>query len=132
MIDEIRLTESSVWYTEQSEKEDVYCEGWNDCNRGWMQRIEKMPRVGEWTPCSEDMPAEHESIFARFKGTSKWMKGMFEKRSDDVIVTVKFTDGTRKTMAMHTTDGEWRTSDLPVHHEVIAWKPLPPAYKEGE
>lgn len=94
--------------------------------------IEFAPKVGEWIPCSEDMPAEHESIFARFKGTSKWMKGMFEKCSDDVIVTVKFTDGTRKTMAMHTTDGEWRTSDLPVHHEVTAWMPLPEPYKEGE
>ena len=84
----------------------------------------------DWIPCSEDMPAEYESVFARFKGTSKWMEGMFEKCSDDVIVTVKFTDGSRKTMAMHTTDGEWRKSDLPIR-EVIAWMPMPEPYKEG-
>lgn len=104
--------------------------GWNQCNRSWIKTIEEQPRVDQWIPCSEDMPAEYESVFARFKGTSKWMEGMYEKCSDDVIVTVKFTDGSRKTMAMHTTDGEWRTSDLPVR-EVIAWMPMPKPYKEG-
>lgn len=104
--------------------------GWNKCNSEWWEIVTEQPRVDQWIPCSEDMPAEHESVFARFKGTSKWMNGMFEKCSDDVLVTVKFTDGSRKTMAMHTTDGEWRTSDLPVR-EVIAWMPMPESYKEG-
>ena len=78
-----------------------------------------------WIPCSERLPEEHESIFARYKGTDKWIDGMFEKISDDVMVTVEFENGERKTMTLHTFDGEWNTRDKIVKVKVIAWQPLP-------
>lgn len=38
-----------------------------------------------WIPVSERMPEEHDSIFARLKGTSKWNEAMFERTSYKVI-----------------------------------------------
>ena len=42
----------------------------------------------------KDLPKEHDSIFARLKGTAKWNPHMFEKISDHVDVTVELLDGT--------------------------------------
>ena len=44
----------------------------------------------EWIPVSKKMPGERDSMFAKFKGTDKWKKGMFEKISKDVLVTILF------------------------------------------
>lgn len=94
--------------------------------------IDEQPTVGEWIPCSERMPEEYESIFAKFKGTDQWRRAMFEKMSDNVNVTVEFEDGTRKTMKGYTVDGKWKP-DTAVKCKVIAWRPLPKPYQpEGE
>lgn len=84
-----------------------------------------------WIPCSERLPKEHDSIFAECKGTNKWNEAMFEKISDDVNVTVKYENGTVKTMTTHTIDGKWKIDSI-VKCEVIAWQPLPQSYKAGD
>lgn len=88
--------------------------------------------INGWIPCSEYMPEEHDSMFAELKGTDKWHDGMFEKRSDDVNVTVEFEDGTRKTMTMHTTDGKWKNDLKWIKHKITAWMPLPKPYEGGQ
>lgn len=93
--------------------------------------IKEQPKIGEWIPCSERMPPEHNSIFANLKRTHKWCVGMFEKRSDEVNVTVEFTDGTRMTKTSHTEDGKWKVDRYP-ECEVIAWMEKPEPYKESE
>ena len=85
-----------------------------------------------WIPCSERLPEEHDSMFAKLKGTDKWSDAMFEKISDDVNATVEFEDGTRKTMTLHTNDGKWNTNNRIVKFNVIAWQPLPQPYKERD
>ena len=85
-----------------------------------------------WIPCSEQLPEEHDSMFAKLKGTDKWSDAMFEKISDDVNATVEFEDGTRKTMTLHTNDGKWNTNNRIVKFNVIAWQPLPQPYKERD
>lgn len=82
-----------------------------------------------WIPCSVRLPEEHDSIFAKLKGTDKWYDAMFEKISDDVNVTVEFEDGTRKTMTLHTNDGKWNTGNRIAKFNVIAWQPLPECWK---
>lgn len=84
-----------------------------------------------WILCEDgkNMPEEHDSIFAKFKGTDKWNRSMFEKLSDDVNITVEFEDGTRKTWTSYTVDGRWNT-DRGLKFKVIAWMPLPKPYKE--
>ena len=85
---------------------------------------------GGWIACSDRLPEEHDSMFAKLKGTDKWSDAMFEKISDDVNATVEFDDGTRKTMTLHTNDGKWNTNNRIVKFNVIAWQPLPEPFKE--
>ena len=37
-----------------------------------------------------------------------WYEGMFEKRSDEVNVTIEFDNKTRKTTTSYTIDGKWK------------------------
>ena len=88
-----------------------------------------------WILCSERMPEEHDSMFAKWKGTDKWRKGMFAKASDDVIVTVLYKDGEVRTTYAHTIDGKWSCDLLKIYntYKIIAWQPLPEPYKpKGE
>lgn len=56
--------------------------------------LEQDEKENGWIPVSEGLPEEHDSIFAKFKGTDNWKRGMFEKTSKYVIATVVFDDGT--------------------------------------
>ena len=87
-----------------------------------------------WIPCSERLPEEHDSMFAKWKGTDKWRKGMFAKASDDVIVTVLYKDGEVRTTYAHTIDGKWSCDLLKIYntYKIIAWQPLPEPYEERE
>lgn len=84
-----------------------------------------------WIPCGEHMPEEHESVFARFKGTEKWNKSMFEKISDRVNVTVDNNKGKVTVTHAHTIDGKWSCDLLRCNkdYRIIAWMPLPEPYK---
>lgn len=92
--------------------------------------LKKRLAAGGWILCSEQMPEEYDSFFAKAKGTDKWKAGMFEKKSDDVIVTVEFEDGTRMTRVSRTLDGKWKIEREMIYYEtkVIAWQPLPEPY----
>lgn len=93
-----------------------------------IEAIEEQPKIGGWIPCSERLPEEHDSVFAKLKGTEKWDLAMFEKISDDVNVTVEFENGKRKTKTLHTVDGKWNGGQRGVKFKVIAWQPLPEEY----
>lgn len=86
-----------------------------------------------WIPCSERLPEEHDSIFAKFKGTKKWNKCMFEKTSDEVNITVADEKGEVITTHAGTTDGEWNCDLLQCNkkYRVIAWQPLPEPYQSN-
>lgn len=84
-----------------------------------------------WIPCREGMPKEHNSIWAKAKGTEKWREPMWEKQSDEVVVTEVFEDGTTRTDTACTHDGEWYVKVKAVKREIIAWMPLPEPYKEN-
>lgn len=94
--------------------------------------LEQDEKENGWIPVTERIPKEHNSIFAKFKGTNNWSKSMFERTSYRVIVTVKYADGTILTETAHTTDGKWKLTHPTLNGTVIAWKPLPEPYKEGE
>jgi len=94
------------------------------------QIIDEQPTVNQWIPCSERLPEEEDSIFARYYGTDRWRKPMFRKRSREVIVTSVFKDGELHTEFAHTIDGEWRVGVNIVPRTVIAWMPLPEPWSE--
>lgn len=87
----------------------------------------------KWIPVTERLPEEHDSIFAKLKGTEKWEKGMFTKVSDYVLVTVKCEDGImEKCQVAKTRDGEWKNDFFRAFRsaKVIAWMPFPEPYEE--
>ena len=57
---------------------------------------------------------------------------MWEKQSDEVIVTELFEDGTTRTDTACTHDGEWYVKVKIVKRKIIAWMPLPEPWKGGE
>ena len=85
----------------------------------------------DWIPVEERLPEEHNSMFAKFKGTDMWGNAMFEKKSDEVNVTIELEDGTRKTTTSYTLDGKWKVEkeQRVVKKKVTAWQPLPESYK---
>lgn len=94
------------------------------------EAIEQDEKENRWIPVSERLPEEHDSIFAKFKGTDNWKRGMFEKTSKYVIATVVFDDGTVLVEQAHTTDGIWRTDKKVLGGTVVAWMDYPKPYKE--
>ena len=94
------------------------------------EAIEQDEKENRWIPVSERLPEEHNSIFAKFKGTDNWKRGMFEKTSKYVIATVVFDDGTVLVEQAHTTDGIWRTDKKVLGGTVVAWMDYPKPYKE--
>lgn len=89
---------------------------------------------GGWIPCSDRLPEEYDSIFAKLKGTDKWKDAMFEKTSDVVNVTVVDGYGNRITTIAHLVDGKWNCDLLRINksYQIIAWQPLPEPYKERD
>lgn len=76
-------------------------------------------------------PPEHESMFAKFKGTKKWLPGMFEAVSNEVLVTIELPDKTRIVTVSKTTDGKWTGCCKNFECEVVAWTEMPAPAKEG-
>lgn len=91
--------------------------------------LKKLPSAQRWIPVSERMPKEHESIWAKAKGTDQWSESMWEKQSDEVIVTELFEDGTLRTETACTHDGEWYVKVKTVKRKIVAWMPLPDPWK---
>lgn len=88
-----------------------------------------------WIPVRERLPEEHDSVFARFKGTNRWNNQMFERVSEEVNVTVADKKDMRVTTHAHTVDGKWSCDLLSVDksYRIIAWQPLPEPYQpKGE
>jgi hypothetical protein len=83
----------------------------------------------DWIPVSVRLPDEHESVFAKFKGTAKWGKNMFEKTTDTVLCTVKFNDAVKVTTG-RLDDGKWVLNSYKwiKDFDVIAWIPFPEPY----
>ena len=86
----------------------------------------------DWIPVEEWMPEEHDSMFAKRKGTERWCSGMFEKESNDVNVTVEYENGTRQTITMRTLDGKWNYPKRIIKQKAIAWRPLPEPYRPAK
>lgn len=108
-----------------------------ECKESFRRIIDEQPTIyadDGWIPVSERLPEEHDSIFAKIKDTDKWREAMFEKISDEVNVTIKYEDGSRKTTTSYTLDGVWEIEKEQriVKQKVIAWQPLPEPYKGGE
>ena len=78
----------------------------------------------DWIKCDNQMPEEHDSMFAKYYGTEKWSPCMFKKTSDFVLATAEFPDGKRYVLSAHTIDGVWKHNSIS-EIKIVAWKPYP-------
>lgn len=81
--------------------------------------------VQEWVSVEDRLPDEHESLFARYKGTDKWRNAMFTTISDRVIVCAEYENGKRIVKTANTVDGVWKVKDIFCPCKVTHWMPLP-------
>lgn len=85
--------------------------------------IETLSGRSQWISVKDDLPKEHDSIFANHTHLSKHM---WAKESDNVIVYVRFPDGTGRSTEGRLQDGKWWTRVSPMlEHVVTHWMPLP-------
>lgn len=119
------IEEGRGGHWELSENAEDYLEGRDlrEYGKKWEAYLCK-PSLTGWISVKERLPAEHDSIFKKLIAKEKWREGMFQTLSDDVIVAVKFADGTRRSGFTHTRDGVW--TGLPSGCPVVThWMPLP-------
>ena len=81
--------------------------------------------VQEWISIKDRLPDEHESLFARYKGTDKWRNAMFTTISDRVIVCAEYENGKRIVKTANTVDGVWKVKDIFHPCKVTHWMPMP-------
>ena len=81
--------------------------------------------VQEWISVDDSLPDEHESLFARYKGTDKWRNAMFTTISDRVIVCAEYENGKRIVKTANTVDGVWKVKDIFHPCKVTHWMPMP-------
>lgn len=117
MIDEKKLIESSTWYPNILFKEELtWKDGWNNCNRDWMKRIDKLPKVilpdttiTGWIPCSERLP-------------EKYGEYLCCDNCGNVIIAMPFENRDSDTRYCAESDNCYMWS-------CTAWMPLPEPYK---
>jgi len=129
MTDREKLTKLILDHTcVESEEDD--CGGHHDCSQCLADYlIANGVTFQKWIPVSERLPEEHDSFFARFYGTKRWLPTMFRKVSDEVIVFIKYEDGSTSVKTQKTEDGKWNISSI-WQAEVTHWMPLPEPPKE--
>ena len=85
-----------------------------------------------WISCEDIMPEEYDSPYKKYYGTGGWEKGMYQKKSKNVLVTMVYRDGFTNTEVSYTCDGEWRRHRMGSMGvgKVVAWMPFPKPYVE--
>ena len=86
----------------------------------------------QWIPVSERLPEEHESVFAKYYNTPKWNNSMWLKESDKMFVSVEVPGNEIIVDTAKMIDGKWFFGLSFVDKKVIAWMPLPEAYKPNK
>lgn len=94
------------------------------------EATKKQPHwIDNWISVKDGTPDEHDSLFAKHPHLNKYM---WAKESDDVIVYVRFPDGSGRSTEGRLRDGKWHTKIYPSLEPVVThWMPLPEPPKEG-
>lgn len=140
LVDKRKTAERLIMENPQDELDKIQTQTAEDFAAAYGEAIDIVKQAAAeynngWIPCEEEMPKEHDSIFAKLKGTDKWNDKMFEKISDTVNVTVVDEYGNGITTHAHTVDGKWSCDLLKLNktYKITAWQSLPEPYQpKGE
>lgn len=125
-------------FASKSEHEKLALKIASDCEQTLSALADEIKKGG-WISVEEAMPEEHDSVFAKFKGTDKWCNSFWEKNSNTVLVVLasnldenNFVVGTGKTI-----NGMWTTVPMLLKDRmhVAYWMPFPkfePKEAKGE
>lgn len=134
MIDEKKLIKELKEYIDKYKEIDA--QGMHSLK--WCAMIEALnlvecqPKVGEWIPCSERLPEEHEEQKPIIDPvTLAEIDVRYYTASDLVQVTVEGGTGRRFVCNDCTVNGRWSNFKEDLGFEVLAWQPLPEPW-EGE
>ena len=124
MIDEKKLLKALQGFHEREEEyksvfdeQGIYYESQTGLIDEIIKYVQKMPKVGEWIPCSERLPEEKEPVLVQW-----------EKYDRHLNITATYLD------AMWLDDAEekvFETINGVPNGKVVAWQPLPEPW-EGE
>lgn len=106
MIDEKLLIEIMQWKMREAGISD-----WNRCLDEVERFIREFPQVGGWIPVSEKLPEENEVYLVT------WI----DERNIPYIELVEYYPDTKSWQGI---------IQAGRGYEILAWQPLPPAYKE--
>lgn len=101
-----------------------------------MKLLDNQPKVGEWIPCSEQMPKEHDEFRDIINPITLEAETIHSTVSKLVNVTVIDLDKDESFVCDDcTVNGRWSNFESK-RFEVVAWQPLPEPYQsdmtEGE
>lgn len=144
MIDEKKLIESSTWYPNILFKEELtWKDGWNNCNRDWMKRIDELPKVilpdttiTGWIPCSERLPEELTPVNVTWVNRKPTI---YYENIKDIPFTATAVYCNEKwfwwSSICEDILAEYGRNDAEMvdeEVEILAWMPLPESYKEAD
>lgn len=114
-------------FASKSEHEKLALKIASDCEQTLSALADEIKK-NDWISVKEAMPEEHDSVFAKFKGTDKWCNSFWEKNSNTVLVVLasnrdenNFVVGTGKTI-----NGMWTTVPMLLKDRmhVAYWMPF--------
>ena len=93
--------------------------------------VKAVRNQSEWVSVKDRLPEEHESMFYKLFGTSKWSNSMWKQESKKVLVYVSFPDGTGVVTTGSLQDSDWRTTVSKIHKQTVThWMPMPEPPKQ--
>ena len=126
MIDEKKLIEEIKYLLFNSE---ILSPRWYAINEVF-EKIKRQPKTGEWIPCSERMPEEHEEQQPIIDPvTLAEIDVRYYTVSDRVQVTIEDETGRRFVCDDCTVNGRWYNFNEDLGFEVLAWQLLPEPWR---
>ena len=124
-----KLVKQAISHFEYGVSHDIFSEPVTTYAKLAIEALEKEKEsfvtVQEWISVKDRLPDEHESLFARYKGTDKWSNAMFMTISDRVIVCAECENGKRLVKTANMVDGVWKVKDIFHPCKVTHWMPIP-------
>jgi hypothetical protein len=113
-------------FAPKSEREKLALKIASSCEQTLSALADEIKK-NDWISVEEAMPEEHDSIFAKLKGTDKWCNSFWEKNSNTVLVVLVNDEDNLIVGTGKTINGKWTTVPMTLKDRahVVCWMPFP-------